>query len=365
MTRKVWYHGAWVAMAAVIATLVGTGVVGVPGGGSPTPTPTPTETATATPTPTPPAGWPGPDDTGYRNAPGYTGSLTTASSGSSTCPTTFQSNHTYSFCRYPEGADIGSSSAHVTNVECYGCLFKATAPEAALVKVYGDNIRFRYSSFEPGVTEPPVAYNQSYQYGIAANGSYSTSVQELLVEYSDFWGFGNAIDVNGSTCSKPQTFQHNWIHDASDDGGSYHTDGIGSLSGAGNAQCVVIDHNTIESVGNTNGIAFQQGAYSDFTITNNLLGGFGYTVVVWATNGQNVTFQDNTFTTRLPIVFGPLYPQPFWEKTGSSWCRNKWMVPAGAAWGNPAHDEWFWLPATASSGTSSDTPWVSDTDRAC
>jgi len=57
--RKVWRNSAWVATAAVIATLVGTGAVDVPTPGpyvTPTPTVivsvTPTPTATPTPTPT-------------------------------------------------------------------------------------------------------------------------------------------------------------------------------------------------------------------------------------------------------------------------------------------------------------------------
>jgi hypothetical protein len=117
----------------------------------------------------------------------------------------------------------------------------------ALVMVYGDNITFDYSSFEPGVSEPPTPYEQSYQYCIAANGAYDTYVEQMTVTHSGFWGFGNAIDTEGSTQAKPQVFRDNYIHDASEDSANddYHTDGIGDESGHGYGSYVVIDHNTI------------------------------------------------------------------------------------------------------------------------
>ena len=55
-------------------------------------------------------GWPDSTNTGYQNAPGYPGGLTVASSSSSTCPTTLQSNQTYSFCQY-NGRATPSSTA--------------------------------------------------------------------------------------------------------------------------------------------------------------------------------------------------------------------------------------------------------------
>ena len=213
--------------------------------------------------------------------------------------------------------------------------------------VWGDNITFDYSSFEPGVAAPPVPYNQSYQYGIEADGGWGTHVGKLTVSHSDFWGFGNAIDITGSTQAKPHVFRDNWIHDAADDGGSYHTDGIGTLSGNGTGSYMVLDHNTIMSAGNTNGIAFQQGSYSNVTITNNLLSGWGYAVALWAP-APNTTFTGNVWSTKLKPVFGPLYPQNFWASTGSYWHNNKWSVPAGAAYGNPADDGKFWTPSGVS-----------------
>ena len=253
-------------------------------------------------------------------------------------------------------------ASHVANVTFRGCRFHGIAVGEKLVGLFGDNITFDDCSFEPGVAAPPVPYAKSYQYGLAGNGGYYTVIGQLTVSRCDFWGFGNAIDTMGSTQAKPHVFRDNWIHDAADDGGAlYHTDGIGAESGAGTGSYVVIDHNTIESLGNTNGVAYQAGSYDHFSITNNLLGGFGYTVAVLG-GAPNTTFTDNTFSTRMPVGFGPLYPVSFWTTTGSTWRRNRWQVPAGAAWGNPAHDGWFWLPDATENGGASDTPYVSQTD---
>lgn len=287
-----------------------------------------------------PSGFPNNCTTGYAAAPDYPGSL-------HSCGGTIQSNTTYSFCDFSGGLDVGTSSTAVSNVTFHGCRVHGVAVDEALVLLFGDNITFEYSTVEPNAAfahNTQVAHSQSYQYGIEANGSYNSHVGKLTVTNSDFWGFGNAIDVHGSTQAKPQVFRDNWIHDAANDGGGdYHTDGIGDESGSGSGSYVVIDHNTIVSPGNTNGIAFQQGSYSNFTLTNNLFGGFGYTVALWAP-APNTTFTGNTFTTLLKPDFGPLYPQSFWTSSGSIWKNNLWLVPSGAAYGNPADNGKFWTP---------------------
>lgn len=310
---------------------------------------------TTTQAPPPPSGFPDATNTGYRNAPGYPGTLTPFTG-------TIQSNTTYNFVDFNGGAAVGLPSAHVSNVTFNGCRFHGTAVDQALVLLFGDNITFNYSSFEPGVAAPPVPHASSYQYGIEADGAYNSTVGKLTVSHSDLWGFGNAIDVAGSTQGKPQVFNDNWIHDSANDGNAdYHTDGIGTESGSGTGSYVTINHNTIEAAGNTNGLAFQQGSYSHFTVTNNLFGGFGYTVAIWA--NTSTTFTGNTFSTRLGVVFGPLYPQTFWTGGTSLWRNNRWSVPAGAAWGSSAHDGWFWMP-NPSDSPASDTPFVSQTDYA-
>ncbi len=300
--------------------------------------------------------FPGPSNTGYTHAPGC--SSLTAWNG-----TPIASGQTYTCIDFPGGVDVGSSSTAVTGVTFVGCRFHGNAPNDKLVGLFGDDIAFDYCTFEPDVQPPQnVDLAHSYQYGLAGNGGYYTHVGKLTVTHSDFWGFGNAIDVNPTTdASKPQTYRDNFLHHAADvQNAVYHHDGIGAESGASKGSYVVIDHNTIESLGNTNGVAYQAtGPYSHFTITHNLFGGFGYTVAILG-GATDVTFTDNTFSTRIDATYGPLYPDDFWTKAGSTWKRNRWSVPSGAAWGNPQHDGWFWVPGAGSK--SDDTGFVSTTD---
>ena len=104
-------------------------------------------------------GWPDATNTGYRNAPDYPGSLAAWTGGA------IQSNRTYNFIDFGS-MSIGSVSSPVSNVTFHGCRFKSIEVNGALVTLYGDNITFDYSSFEPGVAAPPTPFNQSYQYGL-------------------------------------------------------------------------------------------------------------------------------------------------------------------------------------------------------
>jgi hypothetical protein len=286
--------------------------------------------------------WPGPNNTGYKAAPDYPGSLAIASSGSSACPTTFQSNKTYRFCKF-NGADVGSMSNKLSNISFYGCLFQSTG--GLNVAVFGDNITFDYSTFAPtGEPSPPISYNAGYQYGIEASGAYYSDVQQLTVTNSNFWGFANATDVDGSTQAKPQVFRNNYLHDARADGGVDHTDGIGELDGGASAY-VVIDHNVIISQGNTNGIAYQYGPYDHFSVTKNYFSGFGYTVNIGGAGSQNtnLSFTDNIFGTDIQPGFGPLYG---WNNSGGNfWKRNKWHIAPGTTWSAASNDGKFWTPS--------------------
>jgi hypothetical protein len=272
-------------------------------------------------------------NTGYTNYPGYT----SLASGASISPVSNSVYSGYSF----QGLDVGSSSTSVSNITFNGCRFWGQAVGAALVKLYGDNITFNYCSFEPNVsagTAPyQISYANSYEYGIEADGGYSTFVEQLTMSHCDLWGFGEAIDVGGSTQTKPQVFNDNWIHHSALDGGIYHTDGLGNQSGSGTGSYVVMNHNTIQSVGNTNGIAWQAGTYDHFTVTNNLLGGFGYTVAIWG--NTSTTFTGNVYDySTIAATYGPLYPQTFWTGGTSLWRENIWKS-------TDAYNGQFWTPS--------------------
>ena len=322
--------------------------------------------------PAPPPGppvypWPGDPGqgyipVGYKHAPGYPGSLTDGSS------LTIASNTTYSFYSFP-GLSVGSSGSPVSNVTFTGCRIYGTGTSAGLGLLYGDNITFSYCSFEPTSAVPPVAYTQGYQYGIEADGAFNTSCQQLTVKYCDLWGFGNAIDVSGSTQAKPQVFDHCWVHDARADGGVDHTDGIGQLSSSGaSSKYVVVNACNIQSAGaNTNALAWQRnGTFDNMQVTGNLLSGFNNTVSIDPGTGtaKNCVFTGNTFTTAQLPGSSPLYPSSvtWWTGQGGSWRNNRWWVPPGAAWGNPAHNNYFWMPVASNISGTDDTPFVSTTD---
>jgi hypothetical protein len=291
-----------------------------------------------------PTGWPNATNTGYKNAPDYPGSLTN-------CSGPIQSNTTYRFCNFGSGLGIGTSSNHPVNVTFYGCRFASNAVADANVAVYGDNISFDYSTFEPSAdTAPPTSYSQGYQYGIDLR--YAGRV---TVDHSDFWGWGNGIQFGYSTQAKPFVVKNTWFHDARDDGGGIdHTDAI--LSNEGGPTYMVFDHNTIASVGNTQGLALQtesQG-YDRVTITNNYFSGFGYTVAIGENlQSTNITFTGNTFGTDFKPVYGPLYSDADWNfaSKGNLWRNNKWRVVPGSYYTPTSDDGKFWLPSGNKSTT--------------
>jgi len=283
-----------------------------------------------------PTGFPNASTAGYRNAPGFPGSLTPFHG-------TIQSGQTYKFYDFAGGTDI---PAGVTNVTFIGCRFTSNAVDDATVPVYGDNITFSYSSFEPNVTAGTgsrvVAYRSGYQYAIDQR-----KAGKLTVDHSDLWGWGNAIQFGWSTQAKPVVVRDSWFHDARDDGGIDHTDAI--LESYGGPSYMVFDHNTIVAVGNTNGLALQGDGYSNVTVTGNYFSGFGNTVCVGLSgrNNKNVIFTGNTFGTDLKPEWAPLYG--WTDGNGNLWRQNKWRVaPGGYSTKTADNGKYWWADGTLS-----------------
>lgn len=322
------------------------------GGGSSAPAPVPATTATI---------WPYAGNTGYPAAPGYGGTLADGTG------VVIQSNTTYTFTHFPGGLSAGTSSVPVSNVTFTGCLIDASGGVGtAAVLVYGDGITFSYCTIAPtGITSygpsGGVTLAQSYQYGIVFSGAFSTFAQQLTVDHCDIWGFGNGVIGGGGTQAKPHAYTANYIHDACQDA-TYHTDGIG-LPAGGSESYTKITGNTITSIGNTQGIAYQNSpgpsTWDHFTITGNLLGGWGYTVnVIGGTNASptaptNLTFTGNTLTTALLPAFGPVRSTLIATGAGNTWRGNRWLVPPGAQWGHAAYSGYYWLPTSISNASPS------------
>jgi len=315
--------------------------------GSPAPPPPP---------PPSPSEWPNAATAGYKSAPDYPGALTVYSSASKAgvaCSGPITSGKTYSFCNFTNGLGVGSSGSPVSNVTFYGCRFASNAVVDANVAVYGDNVTFDYATFEPSAdSAPPVTYNQGYQYGIDQRSS-----GKLTIDHSDFWGWGNGIQFGSSSQTKPLTIRNTWFHDARADGGGVdHTDAI--LSNNGGKSYMVFDHNTIASVGNTQGLALQtepgDAPYDHVTITNNYFSGFGYTVAIGEdrVGDTNITFTGNTFGTDFKPVFGVLYDADTWSSAkGNLWRNNKWHVVPGSYYTPTSDDGKYWLPSGSKSTT--------------
>jgi hypothetical protein len=311
---------------------------------TPTPTPNPTPTPTPTPAPQPTSGFPGPTNTGYKNAPGFNTAENPNGAGKlATFNGTVQSNTTYKFVDFPNGLYIGSASNHPTNVTFIGCRFASNATADANVAVYGDSITFSYSSFEPRGTyasATTVAYNQGYQYGIDMRYA-----GKLTVDHSDFWGWGNGIQFGSSTQDKPVVVKDSWFHHSRNDGGIDHTDAI--LENYGGQSYMVFDHNTIAAEGNTNGLALQDGnkrGYSNVKVTNNYFSGFAYTINIGgdADRNKNVEFTGNTYGTDIKPMWGPLYGWS--DGNGNLWRNNKWRVAPGGYSTKTTDDGKYWWP---------------------
>jgi hypothetical protein len=321
--------------------------------GSTTPKPTTPKPTSAAPKPTtsaptaptaptaPSTAFPGAGDTGYRNAPGYPGALTN-------CALPIISNTTYRFCNFPDGASVGTAAKPVSGVTFLGSRFASNAVTDANVAVYGSDITFDYTSFEPSATSTrPVAYAKGYQYGLDIRRAGA-----VTVDHADFWGWGNGIQFGNSSQSAPLIVRNSWFHDARDDNnGVDHTDAI--LSNEGGPTYMVFDHNTIASEGNTQGLALQTESrgYDHVTITNNYFSGFGYTVAIGETIPcTNITFTGNVIGTDFKPVWGILYSSTNWGSSGNTWRGNTWNV-VNANDSRAANDGKFWLPSGDASST--------------
>lgn len=300
------------------------------------------------PPPLPVSPWAGPTNTGFTNAYGYTGSLTTWSGGSLSADTT------YSFYEFPGN----SPSVNADNVTFYGCDFRLTYPGQANVNITANGAKFSYCTFRPQTVNTPrstggVDFADSYQYGIDQNPGSAG----FTVSHCDIWGFGNGMqisDPSGSSQSSPVIVADSWIHDASDQGtgpiGPYHVDGI--LCNNGPVPYMLFNHNTISGSGDTNALALQTtggGAsgtpYSNITITNNYFSGYGYMVNSGGdTDSTNMTFQGNVWADDFEPGFGPLYGYAMYTLANNgAWSGNKYWAKLGT-WLSTANDGLFWWP---------------------
>ena len=277
--------------------------------------------------------------------------------------------------------DFNSGTGGVTitgsNISFIGSRFQSNDVENENVVTTGTNITFSYDSFTPLAslyTSPPgsvwpsagagqntttqttnvnaINGNDGYEYGLAINSGGPVSI-----DHSDFWGFGNAIVLMGTSAQINIT--NNWIHDSANASPqSYHTDGPGYLNGGAGPSNVLIQGNTIASLGNTNGLAFQAATsgYNNMQFKGNYLSGFGYLTALGRAGGgigfTNSSFVNNVFGTDVQWVFGPLYSNytADFSETGNSWSGNTIHVVSGTTTASTCN-------FTFSSGQNGDYMW--------
>lgn len=243
--------------------------------------------------------------------------------------------------------DGDAPSVNADNVTFRGCEFRVTSPQWWILRGNAANLVVEDCLFRPKDTNgPETTMAQSYQQGIKLFGT----ARGLTVRRSEFWGFGNAIEFEPECSSQAQpiivedTYMHHAAAITYVGADEYHHDGILCSYAAGWVQ---VRRCKIHSLGNTNALAFQStgGGWSNCVIEDNSFSGFGYTLNFGDSWGStNFTFTDNDFSTEYDVVYHGGPPNP-WDDVTSVWSGNRWKVPAGAAFGNPAWDGNFWWPA--------------------
>jgi hypothetical protein len=326
------------------------------------------------------AGWPDAISTGYQNAPGYPGKLTTYSAvaNGTECSGPIESGKTYQYCYFPNGLEIGSVGVVGTpaNVTFYGCLFETgfngVGGSQSITKyTNGNNISFSYSTFQPtGLSAPPVSYKHGVEYGVnqLEDPGSGYDAGSFSIDHSNFWGLAAATQIGASSQSQPVTISDSYIHDARANGGGIdHTDGILSSDGDG-VTYLTINHNTIVSVANNEGIALQYSTtgYDHVTVTNNYVSGW-HTTVDFGGNGSGNTndiFTGNVFGTDLQPSNSALYidyegNDSWLSSLGNVWRNNTFYVVPGSKYTPVSDSGKYWVPQWTDQGwpSLSSTDW--------
>jgi hypothetical protein len=308
---------------------------------------------------------------GHAAAPGYPGSLTPWPGGSfaSGTPGNPKVYSFYDFVSGPRGVLIGSGLHDIAFV---GCRFQSNSLDNYNVQVAagdGKNVTFSYCTVAPLVSleaQPPggggyatwpsggigqnvrgsstlcsIVGAHSYQY------SFNIFSSNVFCDHCDIWGSGNGLIVYGP--ADAVRIQDCWIHDCAAGDTGYHVDGIAYPNNQTPPTNVIIDHCTVASIGNTQGIGFQQPSspYNGLAINNCYLSGFGYCCnpgTSFAGN-RNVVVTNNIFGTDLPWLFGAVYGDEIASFRKASnptnvWSGNKLKIVPGSIVSSESHPRW-------------------------
>lgn len=318
--------------------------------------------------------WPDFSNTGYANTPANAGGLGLgAYPGHLTDYAPNMSAGKPLTLRYPNNSVISfkrflalKTNIYGDNLTFVGCSFEGTNPNDNLVQIYSNSkIKFLYSTFKPNSYSRPPGNNGTVSSshskpGTPFNKSWqlATTMKEAVavMDHNDIWGNAGLEMVTGFP-GRPSTWTNNYIHDMADTSHDvYHHDGIGPQS-EGNGGPMIIRHNTLASLGNTNALALQgSGVYDHISFTDNYVSGWGYALSFGvANNATNITVTGNVFSAELKQLYGFLYGNVWGGSArGSTWRRN--LIQARAGDGNrtysPADNGKYLWPTGAKTHTT-------------
>ncbi len=265
--------------------------------------------------------FPGPSNTGYQNAPGYTGGALT--NGASLLGTlsegTYQGNFTANTTYTGYLFDLGNGNTMDVNaagVTFVGCYFGSTNSGTATVFASGGGpITFKYSTFGPspavygsfpplppgggGYSAWPSATGTDdlsengttigYSYGPITDGANSWPTGGAVTfEADDMWGSAQGMSLSSSiTASNPLIWDGTWYHDPPYNGGDTgsHQDAIGYEEESGVTATYITINNSVFS-GNANGHALAgtwptASTINNITFTNNYVDWTGAAYFEW------------------------------------------------------------------------------------
>lgn len=339
--------------------------------------------------------WPDSTNTGHLNEPNWPGSFTGGIIG-----TAFNGYTDYSpasgttiyYAHFKGKIGIGSTSGD--NITFVGCLFECEFGDGTgdwcCYMYLNTKVTFRYCTWKPAAYSTPPAYiggssanttdANAVAYGTNHTNSYEgpltsafnnatgqNGTGQIIMDHCEWWGCGGGCQFGGGNvdAARPHTFTNNYIHDYADPWSlagivnGYHHDGIGPDS-AGNHGYVLIDHNTIASMGNTNAIALQGLSYHDIVITNNYISGWGKQLSIGASGNSagdtDCIITDNITSGEIINVNNSKYPggngacSPNYDNNlpgtaaGNTWRRNRWQVRVGDPDYDIANHGKYWWP---------------------
>lgn len=318
--------------------------------------------------------WPG-AFTSLTAYPGGAGAKT-ISNGTNATSGAGTSGNPWVFAGYDIDGGTSGTTISVSNAIFVGTRIQSNQVNNFNIKVTGSNVSFIYCSVTPRAslwTSPPGGawpssgagtqtvpgsggYTNTGTFSTPSTDGYQYGAQldaatgPVNFDHCDMWGFGNAITFLGTSVQFNIT--NNWIHDSANAnvtppgaGSNYHIDGPGYLNGGTPPSNILLQGNTVATIGNTNIIAFQAATsgYTNISIIGNFFAGDNAMLALGTriTAGQNTnwTVTDNVIGTDLSwqnaIVDDAAGPFPsaamFTLTNGwnNLWRRNKFKVLSG------------------------------------